>query len=62
MRPKAKVVGVVVDLDHDGVPQPHPQALDLGLQVSLILLGDVVVGVLLQVAELAGGLDPRRHR
>jgi hypothetical protein len=29
--------------------------------MSLVLLGEVVVGVLLEVAELAGGLDPLRH-
>ncbi len=54
-------VGAVVDLDHDRVPQPHPEALDLRLQVGLILLGDVVIGVLLEIAELPRRLDPGRH-
>jgi len=52
----------LVHLDDDGVTQAHPQALDPGLEMGLVLLGDVVVGVLLQIAELAGGLDPFRHR
>jgi hypothetical protein len=59
--PEGEAVGALVDLDDDGVAQAGAQALDPRLQVRLVLLGDVVVGVLLQVAELAGGLDPLRH-
>src|SRR6188472_4029923 len=49
------------DLDHDRVPQPFLEALDPRLHVGLVLFGDVILGVLLQVALLARDLDPRRH-
>ena len=61
VRPKAKVSAFVVDLDHDRGAQPLAQSLDLGLEMGLVLLGDVVLGVLLEVAFLARDLDPRRH-
>ena len=51
-----------VDLDHDRVPQPFLEPLDPRLQVRLVLFGDVILGVLLEVALLAGDFDPRRHR
>jgi hypothetical protein len=54
-------VGALVDGDDDRVAHPHPQTLDPRLEVRLILLGDVVVGVLLEVAELARSLDPLGH-
>jgi leucyl aminopeptidase (aminopeptidase T) len=47
-------------LDHARVAQALGQAGDLGLQVRLVLLGDVVLGVLLEIAELACGLDAPR--
>ena len=50
-----------VDLDHDRVVQPLLQALDPRLHVRLVLFGDVILGVLLEVALLARDLDPRRH-
>ena len=59
VRPKAKRLGLGVDLDHDRVVQPLLQPLDPRLEVGLVLLGDVVLGVLLEVAQLARGLDPR---
>ena len=63
MRPKEKAsLSMLGDLDHDRVPQPFLQPLDPRLQVRLVLFGDVILGVLLEVALLAGDLDPRRHR
>ena len=53
---------VSVGLDDDCAVQPFPQPLDPRLQMGLVLFGDVVLGVLLEVAFLAGDLDPRRHR
>ena len=53
--------GAFVDVDHDGIAAPLAQALDLRLEMSLILLGDVVLGVLLEIAHLAGDLDPLSH-
>ncbi len=62
LRPKAKESAALgVDLDHDRVVEPLLQALDPRLQVRLVLFGDVILGVLLEVALLAGDLDPRRH-
>ncbi len=62
VRPKVKVSpSMLVDLDHDRVAQPFLQPLDPRLHVRLVLFGDVILGVLLEVALLAGDLDPRRH-
>ena len=62
MRPKAKVGVVRRGLDHDRVAQPLPQALDPRLEVRLVVLGDVVLGVLLEVAELARREEAFAHR
>ena len=51
-----------VGLDDDRVFEPFAQALDPRLHMRLVLFGDVVLGVLLEVAFVAGGFDPRRHR
>src|SRR4051794_2870966 len=56
------VGGRPVGLDDDGVVEPLAQAFDPRLEVGLVLFGDVVLGVLLEVAFLARDLDPRRHR
>ena len=50
-----------IRLGHDRIRESLAQALDPRLEVRLVVLGDVVLGVLLQVSELARGLDPRRH-
>ena len=63
VRPKAKASAAAPSTSTTtALSQPLAQALDPGLEVRLVLLGDVVLGVLLEVALLAGGLDPRRHR
>src|SRR5215210_5210684 len=59
--PEGEAVVAALRLDDLGVAEPLAQAPDPGLEVRLVLLGDVVVGVLLEVAELPGGLDPCRH-
>ena len=60
-RPEAERAGARVRLHDDGAAQALAQAQDLRLEMSLVLLGDVVLGVLLQVAERARGLDAARH-
>ena len=59
--PNVKARRARVRLDDDGVAQALAQAQDLRLEMSLVLLGDVVLGVLLQVAERARRLDAARH-
>ena len=51
-----------VALDDQGVALALAQSLDLRLEVSLVLLGDVVLGVLAEVAELSRGEDTRGDR
>ena len=55
--PKLTTVGVGRASTTTALRRRSTQALDLGLQVRLVLLGDVVLGVLLEVAELARGHD-----
>jgi len=49
-----------IDFDDDRLPQAIPKPLYLRLEVGLVLLGDVILGVLLEIAELARPLDPLR--
>jgi hypothetical protein len=49
-------------LDHDRAAAQLAQPLDLRLQVRLGVLGVVVLGVLLEVAEVARRLDALRDR
>ena len=49
-------------LDHHRVAQARPQALDACLEVRLVVLGDVVLGVLFKVAELARREQAFAHR
>ena len=62
MRPQREGVVGHVGLDDDGVAQPLAQELDLRLQVRLVLLGDVVLGVLLEVAEVPRRQQALAHR
>ena len=50
-------VGLRLDLAHLRREQLLADAQDLGLQVRLVVLGVVVLGVLLEIAPLARGLD-----
>src|SRR4030095_11058 len=52
---------VRVRLDDYRVAQTLTQALDLGLEMRLVILGDVGLGSLLEVPEGAGGEDALRH-
>src|SRR3954451_6719204 len=47
-------------LDDDRAGQPLTQLEDLRLEERLLVLGVVVFGVLLEVAEVTRGLDPLR--
>ena len=49
-----------VAVDHDRVLQHLLELADARLVVALLVLGRVVVGVLADVAVLAGPLDPQR--
>ena len=60
-RAEADDVGVVGAFHDARGPQPLGEALDLRLQVRLVFLGDVVLGVLLEIAQLACGLDADGH-
>ena len=46
--------GFGVDIDDDGVDLSLAETADRGLEVGLILFGDVVLGVLLEVAPGRG--------
>ena len=52
--------GPFVGMNDHGVPPPLPQTEDPRLQVSLVLLGCVILAVLLEIAVRAGGADPLR--
>src|SRR6185437_1552892 len=54
-------VGPRARLDDLGVEELLAQTQDLGLQAPLGVLRGVVLGILLQVAPLAGGLDLLDH-
>ena len=60
--PEAQLCAVCVGLDDHSSAQPSAQAQDLRLEERLILLGDVILGVLLQVAEFTCRLDALRYR
>src|SRR3954454_3419899 len=50
-----------IRLHHHRLAEPFAESLDSCLEMRLVVLGEVVLGVLLQVAELTRGLDPLRH-
>ena len=57
--PKLKVsADRLVDLDHNRVAQALAGPLDPGLEMRLVLLGDVVLRVLLEVAHRSRDLQP----
>ena len=51
------VVRNAIEVDHRNLPDPFLQHRDLRVDDPLPLLGRLVLGVLAQIAQLAGALD-----
>src|SRR5205823_2502808 len=55
------VLGQRAHVDDDGPGEPVGQVADAGLEHALVFAGGVVLGVLGEVAHVAGGGDPLGH-